>query len=143
MIAAPSPVIVAIAQTPQIQMKFEVGQKLRCVSAHADRLLEASVGRVDTAPNGATVVSITLEDKAPGGQPNLFAHMPFDATALASSCRQVIATDVPVRSEFNDGYATWREAFDAGKGGYFTISVDQAIDFVKSILAGSGADHHA
>ena len=136
-------VIAALIQTQAIQMKFEAGQKLRCASVHSDRLLEATVGRVDVAPNGVTIVSITLEDKAPGAQPSLFAHMPFDAKTLKSSCSQIIAIGAPVSASFNEGYATWREAFDSGKGGYFTISVDQAIDFVKSILAGSGADHHA
>ena len=51
--------------------------------------------------------------------------MPFDATVLAASVDQLLATGVsPAPSFESAGYKQWQSA----KGGIFTVSVSKAID---------------
>lgn len=81
-------------------------------------------------PNGAVVVSVSVIDKDPASTLPFIGHMPFFGEAFITSCPTLLAVKTSVPDGFNEGYQTWRD----DKGGYFTTSVDQAIDFAISAM---------
>lgn len=60
---------------------------------------------------------------------NTLEHMPFSADAMLYSVREFVQhlEQVPA---FASGYAAWKEAFDAGKGGYWKVPVKTAVAYI-------------
>lgn len=79
-----------------------------------------------------TAVHVSLSDvPIPAGLPNAgqtmeFAHLPFDGDALAVSLERLIAESAAPNTNFDSGYRQWQSA----RGGIFTITVEQAVEFV-------------
>lgn len=60
------------------------------------------------------------------------SHMPFNKEALVKS---VISFDKMVKvPDFSEGYEIWKEAFDKGKAGVFSISVSESVDFMEQTI---------
>ena len=55
--------------------------------------------------------------------------MPFAEAAVTRSVLNLVAQGDPPR--ISEGYTLWRQAFDEGKGGVFTIPVSEAVSFVE------------
>jgi len=36
--------------------------------------------------------------------------------------------------DFQEGYDTWRQAFDSGQGGVFSITAAEAVDYMEQAL---------
>jgi hypothetical protein len=73
-----------------------------------------------------------LKLTTPTGTQNQIGHLPFAASALASSVVEVESDESPPK--LTEGYRVWRQAFEAGKGGVFSISVAEAISFVEKAM---------
>ena len=71
--------------------------------------------------------------KATSGFSETISHMPFAEPAIEKSVTTLAAANVPLPA-FEEGYREWRRAFDAGKGGIFTISVAEGVDFSEKAL---------
>lgn len=112
---------------------FVVGERLACDSARG-RKLEVVVGRLDHVGAGVTVAGVSVHDLSPGATIPVAAHAPYLEATLAASCRTPIALGVAPAPEFAQGYALWRKAFEAGTGGYFTVSVDASLDVMAGML---------
>jgi len=59
------------------------------------------------------------------------SHAPVQVQSLLDSNPSLIAENVEI-PDYQEGYKVWREAFEAGEAGYFTIS---AADVVKTIVS--------
>jgi hypothetical protein len=87
-----------------------------------------------------TIVHIRVEGvaqtnpHAPLGVSRVINHMPFAAEAIGKSVIELTASDVPVPTSFEEGYGFWKEAFDKGKAGVFTITVAESITLCEGIL---------
>ncbi len=64
---------------------------------------------------------------------DIIYHMPFDETALRESLVELEATR-QVLPDFQEGYATWKEAADSGHAGVFNVSVADAVDFIEQSM---------
>jgi len=65
-----------------------------------------------------------------------FPHAPVSAETLDASVTELIEmreTDLP---DVSEGYQMWREAFDKGEAGVFTISVREIIQFIEDAVNG-------
>lgn len=108
------------------------------VWAYRDAVPETSrvvIGRVDRLKE-MTIVSVSVTD-APiptaNGPLQTIGHMPFEEAALRSSLTGLEGnTQVP--AAFAEGYATWRAAFDENRAGAFTLSVPDAVGYIKQII---------
>ena len=100
----------------------------------------AIIGRVDSEPGGSTIISITLTDvplpdPATGTLvPKEASHLPMDGAALRASLVECAGT-APVTAAFWEGYAIWREAYDAGRAGVFTLPLREVQTALAKILA--------
>jgi len=84
---------------------------------------------VHVAVNGLKLGS----DSANGKLMTEIGHMPFDKKAIEQSLTECegIVDQLP---DFMGGYNEWKEAFDSGKGGVFTIEVRKAVAFIDESL---------
>ncbi|WP_395372896.1 hypothetical protein [Marinicella sp. W31] len=60
------------------------------------------------------------------------SHMPFSKEALMKS---VITFDKMVEvPDFSEGYVIWKDAFDKGKAGVYSVSVSEVVDFMEQTI---------
>lgn len=93
------------------------------------------VGRIDKELDGTTIVSISVTDapiRTKEAPFQTISHLPFAEHVLQQSLQQKVG-HTSVSSGFAEGYRLWREAYDNGEGGVFTISVAQAVQYVKQV----------
>ena len=67
--------------------------------------------------------------RAPGGVSDQVPHMPFARLALEKSITNLLHDTVELPA-YEDGYAEWKRA----RGGAFSISVREALNYVESTL---------
>ncbi|TPJ23404.1 hypothetical protein [Mesorhizobium sp. B2-7-2] len=93
------------------------------------------VGAVDSFDgNQQAIVSISVTDAPiPTGEKQLqtVSHMPISAEALRASVVELEGV-APIPSGFENGYRQWRQAYDSGKGGYFTIPVKEIVGILRT-----------
>ncbi|MGE5322233.1 MAG: hypothetical protein ACM3SW_05205 [Actinomycetota bacterium] len=76
------------------------------------------------------VDNIRLRSCLGGPEPDKFEHMPFAREAFDQSVVKLLkSVDVP---DYKEGYSEWRKAWDAGKAGFYTISIAQALDVAQA-----------
>lgn len=68
-----------------------------------------------------------------GGIQDHMPHIPVDRTTLDSSVTALVMS-VPNPPEISDGYAVWRDGFDAGEAGVFNIPVSAIVQIVEDSL---------
>ena len=95
------------------------------------------IGAVDNLEGeDQPVVSISVTD-APipnDGKPlQTVPHLPIAANVLRESVVELEGTGT-IPDGFGHGYGLWRQAYDSGKGGYFTISVEEIVGLLRSQL---------
>lgn len=62
-------------------------------------------------------------------------HLPFNKESLLKSLTKLEGT-IDKLPEYMDGYLQWKEAFDNGEGGVFTIEVKDVVDFIEKSMNG-------
>jgi len=71
--------------------------------------------------------------RSPDGSSEDVDHMPFSEEAIEKSGLKLLKekTELP---DFEEGYRMWREAFDAGRAGIYTITVADAVNVMEATL---------
>ena len=95
--------------------------------------------RVEKYDKGEIVVHIAVEGlKIKNSQKEIgiseeIGHLPFSKESITKSLTELESSnnDLP---DYLDGYNEWKNAFDSGKGGMFTISINEAIDYVEQSM---------
>lgn len=60
------------------------------------------------------------------------SHMPFVAEAIRNCVTELVGNvDIP---DFSEGYDCWKEAYEDGDAGFFTISVAESVEFMEETL---------
>lgn len=70
---------------------------------------------------------------APDGKTVFIQHMPYVEEALDESVTELDSEtkDLP---DYHDGYRLWKDAFDKGEAGVFSVSVAEAVEFVEKSI---------
>jgi hypothetical protein len=88
--------------------------------------------KVERADTLGTIVHVSVSGLAirnpgaPDGVIHEASHLPFAKEAVDRSVVRRLRAAGPLPA-FQQGYDEWRRAFDAGKGGIFTITVAEAV----------------
>lgn len=77
-----------------------------------------------------TIIHIRIDNVkmySSNGHTETVEHLPCSAASVSQSSREMIGikTQVP---DFAEGYASWKKAWDEGKGGYLTAELKDVID---------------
>ncbi|MFD2053607.1 hypothetical protein ACFSQT_11035 [Mesorhizobium calcicola] len=95
------------------------------------------IGAVDSLEGESQpIVSIAVTD-APipndGKQLQTIPHLPVAADVLRQSVVDLEGIGA-IPAGFDHGYGLWRQAYDSGRGGYFTISVEEIVGLLRTRL---------
>jgi hypothetical protein len=112
--------------------KFHTGQVWALTPPTNQPNARLTVLRVESGGKLGTIVHIAISGVSYGDGQTQIQHLPFAESAVERSVTRLERESGPV-PDFADGYRQWRQAFDAGKGGIFTITVAEAYDAVTSI----------
>ena len=64
---------------------------------------------------------------------HLESHMPFSEAAIDSSVTEKLGeiTEMP---DFQKGYTEWRNSFEAGKAGIFSMPVGKSVEYIETTM---------
>ncbi|SFR49644.1 hypothetical protein [Litoreibacter janthinus] len=125
-------------------MNYVVGQVWTFPETEDRPQLIVTIGRIDTAAelgadpaNSAVLsVSVTPNEEARKLDWPQVAHAPIAETAFnADGSGELVMDGVSPPDDFASGYATWRETFDAGNAGVFTVGPSEAYAAILEIYA--------
>ena len=122
--------------------KFQVGERWKYLTRVGEEASTIVVVKVENSDEAGVIVHVSLEGlrvrnpRSPSGIASTVSHMPFAEIAIAQSVTEKI-DDRAVLPDFEEGYKTWRESFDAGQGGVFTTSVAEGVGFLEQIVGQS------
>ena len=119
--------------------QFAEGQIWKYATRPGESESRITIVRLDDDAEYGNIIHIYISDidinnpEAPGGKTTYIAHMPFAEDAL-EDCVTELERNSPELPEFREGYRLWREDFDQGEAGVFTIPVSQAIESVQETI---------
>lgn len=73
---------------------------------------------------------------APDGVAKVIHHSPYTEKAIDDSVLELGAENVEL-PDFQEGYDTWKEAFDKSEAGVFSISVSEGVAAMEQVLSGN------
>ena len=71
--------------------------------------------------------------QSPTGYGEDISHMPISVDSLKASVTELVNTAESLPG-YEEGYGIWREVFDSGKAGIFTISVAECVEFMEQTI---------
>src|SRR5262245_60682775 len=122
-----------LSESPNPASKFHAGQVWSFKTPASQPNAKVVILRVDNDNKLGNIVHIALIGVSYGNGQNTIQHLPFAERAVEQSVTTLERESGPVPN-FAEGYKIWREAFDAGKAGVFTISVAEACDAVTGMV---------
>ena len=119
------------------ESKYKVGQVWSYKTRPDEKKSTFIVIRVESHPKLGNIIHIALRDlrlrKPNGDFIEAASHLPFAEEAINKSAIKLLKEkgEVP---EYEEGYRLWREAFDAGEAGVYTITVAEAVSVMEETL---------
>jgi hypothetical protein len=120
--------------------RFQSGQVWQYKTRPGEESSRLTIAKVESNPKLGTIVHIQVTDvaikstKAPGGVSKVIYHLPFAEQALTDSVT-VMEKGSVTPAGWEDGYKQWKSAYDAGKGGIWSITVSEAVTSMEQILS--------
>lgn len=119
--------------------KYKVGQKWSYSARPGEERSYLIILKIDNDDKLGRIIHIAIRGlkiknpRSPDGLSDSVNHMPFSEAAIEKSGLRLLAdkTDLP---DYADGYRMWREAFDDGRAGIYTITVAEAVDVMEAVL---------
>lgn len=118
---------------------YAVGQVWTYHVRPADAGSTLQINKIEKDPKLGTIYHISVFDLriaspiAPGGFIRELPHLPVSQQTLDKSVESLMPQ--PARAvDYAPGYGAWRLAFDAGRGGIYTISVAEIIDLLAQSM---------
>ena len=142
MLLAPSVMVQnnqTVKQKETNDSKFKVGQKWSYRARPGEESSYFIIVKIDNDPNLGRIIHIAMRGlkiknpRSPDGLSEVVSHMPFAEEAIEKSEVKLLQEKVDL-PDFEEGYRMWREAFDAGRGGIYTITVAEAVTVMESVL---------
>ena len=79
---------------------------------------------------------LSLKNPHIEGDQDVLPHAPVSAETLDASVTALVETRHSDLPDISEGYQTWKEAFDAGNAGVFTIPVSNIVQYIEDIVNG-------
>ena len=128
----------ATAASPEVE--YEEGQVWRYETREGEVDSRLYIVRTDELPTGDLIYHVAVDGVAirnpqiAGGVQTDLPHAPVGRETLDASVTELEREGAEM-PDISEGYTAWREAFDAGEGGFFTVSVAEILDFIEQAVA--------
>ncbi len=119
--------------------KFEVGQVWKYQAREGEAESTLQILKIEKFADQESFIHVSVKGlhvKNPNGETGVsetIQHLPFARKAIAKSVTELVSSKTEI-ADFEEGYETWKKAYDAGEGGVFSISVAEAVAFVEKTL---------
>jgi hypothetical protein len=121
------------------ESKYKIGQQWSYHSRPGEEESYFVVLKIDHDAKLGNIVHIAMKRlrmknrRSPDGISENVNHMPFSEEAINKSEPRLLKEKVELPS-FEEGYRLWREAFDKGHAGIYTISIAEAVGVMEATL---------
>ena len=119
------------------ESKYKVGQVWSYKTRPEEKKSTFVVVKVESHPKLGNIVHVALRDlklKKPNGDViGTASHLPFAEEAINKSAGKLLKGRVEL-PDYEEGYGLWRDAFDVGKAGVYTISIAEAVGVMEETL---------
>lgn len=124
--------------------QFSVGQVWSYATRPGEEGSRVHVGRIESI-SGHVIVHVKLTGlriRSGSQTASVVGHMPIAEESLAQSVTRLEGEPADLAG-FEEGYAGWRQEFDAGRAGYFTSRPAELVDMLEKSLARSDGEENA
>jgi len=117
---------------------FKVGQVWKYSNRNGEDNSTLTILKIEKYDKGDTIIHIRVDgvkiysSQSSTGYSEFIGHLPFSEKAISKSVTKLVG-QINNLPDFSDGYNQWKEAWDNGKGGYWTIELKEAIDGVDKV----------
>ena len=124
---------------PLATEKFKVGQVWKYENRKGENTSTLTILKIEKYDKGDTIIHIRVDGvkihspQTATGYSDFIGHLPFSEKSILNSVTELVGQNDNLPN-FSDGYNQWREAWDSGKGGYWTIDLKEAIDGVDKAM---------
>lgn len=118
--------------------KFEAGQNWKYLTRSGEENSTLTILKVEQA-KGEIIVHVALKGlkvKNPHSAEGLsetIDHLPLSKEAVVESVTELLSSENQL-PEFMEGYKHWKEAFETGRGGVFSITIKEAVEYVEQTM---------
>jgi hypothetical protein len=129
-----------LAMTDALAQEFKEGQVWSYRARPNEQGSTLLINKVESDPKFGSIFHISVSGvrvknrRAPSGVTQELPHLPVSKKTLEDSVLALAGTAAP-NPGYLEGYAMWKEAFDAGNGGIFTIPVAEIVGFVEKTVS--------
>ena len=127
----------SITATPSLAAEsYEAGQLWHYHTRPGEEASRVLINLIEPHDKLGKMIHISVLDvnvKNPhtaSGMTHELPHFPVSEETLQKSLT-TLAGRRDILADYREGYEVWKEAFDAGKAGIFTISVAEIVDVVE------------
>lgn len=131
--------VVGILVTGNVMAEFKVGQVWEYKTRKGEESSLLYIVKIDKDEKIGNIYHIYLDGlriKNPhtvSGIQEYLPHVPVDETTLKESVMNVSRSTMRL-PDISEGYQTWKEAFDSGKGGVFNIPVNKVVEYIEDVV---------
>jgi len=119
------------------ESRYKVGQVWSYKTRPNENKSSFIVLKVENNPKLGNIVHIALRElrlKKPNGDfIETARHLPFAEESINKSIVKLLKEKAEL-PDYEEGYGLWREAFDSGKAGIYTITIAEAVEVMERTL---------
>jgi len=123
--------------------KFKVGQIWNYKTRLGEENSKLTILKVEKYDSAGIVIHVFLDNlkvknsDSPNGFSDHIGHLPLSKEAMLKSITTLVSQNNKLPA-FQAGYNNWKEAFDSGKGGIFSVEVTDAVKYVEEVMNSGG-----
>lgn len=123
--------LLTLASVNVMSQEYSPGQVWEYKTRETEKLSTITILKIEKYNDLGELIHIRVDhvkmiNPIKGNEITALPHLPFKKAALDSSVTQRKGmTSVP---DFQEGYDTWKAAYDAGQAGAFETTIDETID---------------
>jgi mRNA-degrading endonuclease RelE of RelBE toxin-antitoxin system len=128
-----------VASSEKTTAKYKVGQMWSYKTRAGEEDSYFIIVKIDNDAKLGTIVHIAMRGlkmknpRSPDGISDKVNHMPFNEEAVNKSALRLLK-DKAELPDYEEGYQSWRNAFDAGRAGVYTITLAEAVNVMEESL---------
>ena len=119
--------------------KFKVGQIWSYNNRPTEDNSTLTILKIEKYEKGDTIIHIRVDGvkiynpNIANGYSNFIGHLPFSEKAISKSATKLVGQNNNL-PDFSKGYEEWKDSWDNGKGGYWTVELKEAIEGIDSAM---------
>lgn len=127
----------SVPEAKEVESKYKVGQVWSFKSRPSEPNAKLTIVKIESDGKLGNIIHIQVDSvKIKTSDElvkytHLVSHMPFSEAAIDSSVTERLG-EVAELPNFQEGYTEWRNSFEAGNAGIFSIPVGKSVEYMET-----------